>query len=156
MTQLQLATYERLARDFQSAGIFVPLLPTYAEAPTDEDQSAEAYPQDQGQPDQQQQQPQQPQVIIIREEPPGANENAEAQPNAPEEEETPLRDEGEFLLIFRDGHSERAAAFTRSGDQVVYITPDGLRQSIAVSEIDVDATQRANQERGTPLQLSSN
>lgn len=154
VTELQLATYERLARDFRSAGIFVPLLPTYAEAPADEDQSAEAYPQDQGQPDQQQQ-PQQPQVIVIREEAQNG-ENAAAQQSAPAEEEAPIRDEGEFLLIFRDGHSERAAAFTRSGDQVVYITPDGLRQSTAVSEIDVDATQRANQERGTPLQLSSN
>lgn len=156
VTQLQLATYERLARDFQSVGIFVPLLPGYAGVPTDDDQQAEAYPPDQGQADQQQQQPQQPQVIVIREGPPGANENAEAQPSVPAEEEAPIRDEGEFLLIFRDGHSERAAAFTRSGDQVVYITPDGLRQSTAVSEIDVDATQRANQERGTPLQLSSN
>lgn len=152
VTELQLATYERLARDFQSAGIFVPLLPGYAVVPTDNDQGAEAYPPDQGQPDQQQQQ----QVIIIREEPQGGNESAAEQPSAPAEEQAPLRDEGEFLLIFRDGHSERAAAFTRSGDQVVYITPDGLRQSTAISEIDMDATQRVNQERGTPLQLSSN
>jgi hypothetical protein len=158
VTELQLATYERLARDFQSAGIFVPLLPGYAAVPTDEDQDAEAYPPDQGQPDQQQPQQQQPQVIVIREEPQGGNESAaeQEQPNAPAEEQAPLRDEGEFLLIFRDGHSERAAAFTRSGDQVVYITPDGLRQSTAISEIDMDATQRVNQERGTPLQLSSN
>lgn len=159
VTELQLATYERLARDFQSAGVFVPLLPGYAAVPTDEDQEAEASPPDQGQPDQdQQQQPQaqQPQVIVIREEPQGGNESAAEQANAPGEDQAPLRDEGEFLLIFRDGHSERAAAFTRSGDQVVYITPDGLRQSTAISEIDMDATQRVNQERGTPLQLNSN
>lgn len=156
VTELQLATYERLARDFQSAGIFVPLLPTYAGVPTDDEQQAEAYPPDEGQPDQQQQGQQQPQVIIVREEAQGGNESAEAQPSAPPEEQAPVRDEGEFLLIFRDGHSERAAAFTRSGDQVVYITPDGLRQSTAISEIDMDATQRVNQERGTPLQLTSN
>lgn len=147
-TQLELATYERLQRNLRFSGIYLPLLPMYTAVPEDEDQSDEAYAQDQGQPE-----GAQPQVIIVQEEPPAADGNAKEQPSSPKEEQAPLPDEGEFLLIFRDGHSENAAAFTRSGNQVVYVTPDGMRQTVPLSEIDLEATQRTNQQRGTPLQI---
>jgi len=153
-TQMELATYERLQRDLGSSGIYIPLLPMYAAIPTGDDQGPDANaPPDQGQAGEQQQQ--QPQVIIVQEAPQPGAENSEAQQNSPAEEQAPLPDEGEFVLIFRDGRSDQAAAFTKSGDQVVYITPDGTRHAVALSEIDIEETQRVNQERGTPLQLSA-
>ncbi|HTV57631.1 MAG TPA: hypothetical protein VMJ93_02045 [Verrucomicrobiae bacterium] len=152
-TQMELATYERLQRNLQSTGIYLPLLPMYAAVPDDEGEAAADNGQDQGQippaP------PQQPQVIIVQEQPQPAAENAEPPENSSAEPQAPLPDEGEFLLIFRDGSSETAAAFTKSGDQVVYITPEGNRESVPLSELDVQETQKVNQERGTPLQLSS-
>jgi len=160
VTQLQLATFARLRRAFGSAGIYVPLLPGYAAVPED-DQTGEEYASDQGQAPVQpgEGQPQQPpaQIYILREGPDNAsaNGNANESQNAAEAEQPPLRDEGEFLLIFRDGRSDNAAAFTKSGDQVIYITPEGTRQTVALNQIDLEATQRVNQERGTPLQLST-
>jgi hypothetical protein len=38
-------------------------------------------------------------------------------------------------------------------DRIVYITRDGNRKSVLLSELDEDATVRLNQERGTPLQM---
>jgi hypothetical protein len=38
-------------------------------------------------------------------------------------------------------------------DQIVYITADGSRRTIAAADLDSDATVRINEERGTPLQL---
>jgi len=153
VTQLELATYERLQRNLQSSGIYLPLLPAYAAVPVDENQGADSYPPDQSQAAPPEAQAPPPQVIIVQEAAPTAAADSEA-PQAPQaEQQPPLRDEGEFLLIFNDGHSENAAAFTRSGNQVVYVTPDGMRQTVPVSTIDLEATQRVNQERGTPLQL---
>jgi hypothetical protein len=46
-----------------------------------------------------------------------------------------------------------AVAFTHMKDRIVYVTRDGSRRTIALSDLDGDATVRLNQERGTPLQL---
>ncbi|HUO36105.1 MAG TPA: hypothetical protein VMU43_14040 [Candidatus Acidoferrum sp.] len=153
VTQLELSTFERLRGNGSYSGLYIPLLPAYAAVPTDEDESSEAYPPDQSQGAPPSAQPQQPQVIILQEAPQAAAASTEPAQAPQAEEQQPIRDEGEFLLIFNDGHSENAAAFTRSGDQVVYVTQDGMRQTVPVSEIDLQATQRVNQERGTPLQL---
>jgi hypothetical protein len=53
----------------------------------------------------------------------------------------------------RSGQEIEAVAFTRVGDRIVYITTGGGRRTVAVREVDVDATVRLNQERGTPLQI---
>jgi hypothetical protein len=92
-----------------------------------------------------------PQVIIVQV--PAA---AAAQPaaEATTEDETPLPDQGQFVLVERDGTQLQAAAFTRSDNTIVYITPEGLRRTIMLSDLDTDATIRVNGERGTQLQLS--
>lgn len=66
----------------------------------------------------------------------------------------PLPDAGEFILVLRDGTRLSAVAFTRQKDQIVYITHDGSRRSLPVSDLDPDSTRRQNEERGTILQLS--
>jgi hypothetical protein len=70
-----------------------------------------------------------------------------------QEQSESLPDEGEFTLILRNGQEIEAVAFTRVDDRIVYITIGGGRHTVAVRELDVDATVRLNQERGTPLQI---
>jgi hypothetical protein len=69
----------------------------------------------------------------------------------PEPEAAPVPDVGSYTLILRDGSEVDAIAFTRSNDNVVYITPEGGRRTIAIQKIDVDSTLQINEDRGTPL-----
>ena len=69
------------------------------------------------------------------------------------EQSESLPDEGEFTLILRSGQEIEAVAFTRVDDRIVYITIGGGRRTVTLRELDVDATVRLNQERGTPLQI---
>jgi hypothetical protein len=82
---------------------------------------------------------------------------AGAAPRAPEhqeaEQQEPLPDVGTLTLVLRDGSRLDVVAFTMTQGQVIYITPEGRRLSIAAEIFDADATQRVNQERGTPMQL---
>jgi hypothetical protein len=101
------------------------------------------------------QQPQAQQPIIIVQQPAPAQAVVEAPADSvPAEAAAPLPDEGEFTLVLRNGKQLQAAAFTRMSEKIVYITPDGGRRTVAVGDLDSDATQRVNQERGVPLQLS--
>lgn len=98
----------------------------------------------------------QPQVIVVQV--PAAAQvqpaRTSAEPRPLEEQAPPLPDIGQFTLVMRDGTQLKAAAFTRSNDQIIYITPDGMRRTIAVTDLDADATLRLNSERGSQLQLS--
>jgi hypothetical protein len=69
------------------------------------------------------------------------------------EQQEPLPDAGTLTLVLRDGSRFDVIAFTMTQGQVIYITPEGRRLSIAAEIFDADATQRLNQERGTPMQL---
>jgi hypothetical protein len=81
-------------------------------------------------------------------------EVAEAPPFTPESEgSAPLPDEGQFTLVLHNGTQIEAVAFTHVSDKIVYITPQGGRRTIAVAEVDSNATQRVNQDRGTPIQF---
>ncbi len=82
---------------------------------------------------------------------------ASAAPRAPErqeaEQQEPLADVGTLTLVLRDGSHLDVVAFTMTQGQVVYITPEGRRLTISAEIFDADATQRVNQENGTPMQL---
>ena len=80
----------------------------------------------------------------------GANDQA---PVVEPEPAAPLPDVGSFTLVTRGGYRLEAVAFTRSNDRLVYITPDGGRRTIAVRDLDLDSTQRLNQELGTPIDI---
>jgi hypothetical protein len=99
---------------------------------------------------QQAQPQQQPQVIVVQQAPsqPAQPAYAEQQP-----EPAPLPDVGQFTLVLRNGSQIEALAFSRMKGNIVYITQDGSRKTLPLSDLDVDATVRLNQERGTPLQL---
>ena len=53
----------------------------------------------------------------------------------------------------RNGTQLQTVAFTRAKDRIVYVTTDGLRRTLALADLDTDATIRVNEERGTPLQI---
>ncbi len=90
-----------------------------------------------------------PQVIVLQQAP--------SQQTSPQSGAEPagatLPDVGQFTLILQNGKQIQAVAFTRMNDHIVYITNDGSRRTIALNEIDTNATIRLNQERGTPLEL---
>jgi hypothetical protein len=98
-----------------------------------------------------------PQIIVLQEPQPATaapQESAPATSAHVEEQAPPLRDEGQFVLVMRDGSQVQAIAFMRSRDSVVYITPDGNRRTVSLADVDSQATIRVNGERGTTLQSS--
>jgi hypothetical protein len=95
---------------------------------------------------------QQPQIIVVQPSSQGGNANdAEAEPAPAPQPKLP--DVGEFTLVFKDGKKAAAVAYTRQGDRIVYVTKDGARHSVAVDNIDLDATQRVNEASGASFQL---
>ncbi|MGH9725839.1 MAG: hypothetical protein ACRD41_12315 [Candidatus Acidiferrales bacterium] len=156
-TQMRLATAERLLRDQQGSGVFVPFFYGYggmAYAPEDQEEAAQTG--DQQAPAQAQQAP----IIIIQQAPQqngsqqGVNEAPSSEAEQPaQSNENSQPDVGAFTLVLHTGQPIQAVAFTRTRDQIVYITADGTRHAMASSELDVEATERINQERGTPVQF---
>ncbi len=134
----------------------------YDDAGNDSQQLADQQPDDQGSGGQQSDGQQQPQYIFVQQVPDprgpsGSSASRDQSQNAPEPQPSepafPLRDVGSFTLVTQAGRRLDAVAFTRSADRLVYITPDGGRRSIAFRDLDVDATQRLNTERGTPITI---
>lgn len=102
--------------------------------------------------------PQQPQqtrpVVIVLQQPASAAKPAqESAPPAAQQPSTPIPDISNFTLVMQSGKKVRAIACTRVGGQIVYITPDGARHSIAAGELNSAATQRVNEASGRQLRL---
>ena len=148
-TQWRLAIAERLARDnrgfggFFGTGGYILDGGGYAVPEDSTGESAAAAPAPQ------------PQIIVVQA-PAAANQQgaAFAPPAESQEQQPALPDVGQFTLVLRDGTKIEAIAFTRKSDSIVYITADGSRRTLAVADLDSAATERLNQERGTPLNLS--
>jgi len=106
---------------------------------------------------------QQPAPVVVVQQPALTEEVAEpaARPRHAERRESiqPVpageaqRDVGEFLLVRLDGRIVFAVAFSTQGDQLTYVTRDGVRRSLRLSDLDIDATRRMNEERGTTIHL---
>jgi hypothetical protein len=87
---------------------------------------------------------------------PAETEPTEAMRNQQQPAQTgsePLEDVGQFVLVLRSGRQVEAVAFTRTDDHIVYVTSDGFRRTLALADLDPDATIRVNEERGTPLAI---
>jgi hypothetical protein len=141
-TQAELALAERLNRGVGEPAFF---LSGYGgEAPVSYD-APDAQPQPAPQPA--------PQIIIVQ--PPAtAPASEQAGPRAEQEAAAPLPEASDFLLVLKNGAMVSAVAFTRQGDELVYVTKEGNRRTMSVSSIDTDATSKVNEARGTPLKLS--
>ena len=108
---------------------------------------------------QQEQQP--PQIIVIQQPAPAVA----AQEPAPAAQDTytgaaipapppaPVREVGELILVKRDGQILFASVFSVTGTQLHYITPEGIRHTLPLTELDTVATQEMNEARGTTLQF---
>lgn len=90
---------------------------------------------------------QRPEVIVVQA--PAQKAAAEAGPQTAQ----PVPDVGNFTLVLKDGRKIAAMAFTESGGEIVYITPDGDRHTIAASEVNDTATQQLNQDSGKELRF---
>ena len=138
VTQMQLALAERLLNETPVTPVAFPVFGGVGEAPV-------VIPQ------------QQPQVIIVQQPTPAvetvAAQALPQQMEAPEVASAALPDVGEFILVERNGSQVPAVAFTRQGDRIVYVTRQGVRRSMGITELDPDATIRMNEERGSSLQL---
>jgi len=102
----------------------------------------------------------QPQIIVIQQ-PAPVQQNADAGSNsgnspatmpAPQAE-APIPDVGNFILVRRDGRVLLASAFSVVGSQLQYVTPEGIRRTLEVSELDAAATQQMNEARGTTVEI---
>ena len=62
-------------------------------------------------------------------------------------------DVGDFIFVRKDGRILFASAFSVTGDQLRYVTPEGIRRSLPTAELDAAATQQMNEARGTTVQL---
>jgi hypothetical protein len=122
------------------------------------------YYDDQGydQPEQQtvQQSQPQPQVIVIQQPAPaqqGADSGSDtgnfSAPVPEPQAAAPIPDVGNFILVRRDGRVLFASVFSVVGTQLQYVTPEGIRHTLAVSDLDADATQQMNEARGTTVQI---
>lgn len=82
--------------------------------------------------------------------PAAAAATAPAPPPVPQQ---PVPDIGQLILVRRGGEVLMAAGFTISGDRLTYVTREGARHTFPISELDVEATQKRNDENGTTVNL---
>jgi hypothetical protein len=102
----------------------------------------------------------QPQIIVIQQPVPAQQDAASGSDaaNLPASETesqaaAPIRDVGDFILVRRDGRVLFASIFSVVGAQLQYVTPEGIRHTLAMSDLDADATQQMNEARGTTVQI---
>lgn len=102
----------------------------------------------------------QPQIIVIQQ-PVPAQQAADSGTDAgnvsasqPESEvSASIPDVGNFILVRRDGRILFASVFSVVGAQLQYVTPEGIRHTLAMADLDSDATQQMNEARGTTVQI---
>lgn len=70
-----------------------------------------------------------------------------ARPQAPAPEQT------QYVFIRRDGTIIFAVAYSWLNDRLQYVTEEGLRRTIPLNTLDLDATQQFNDQRGVPIRL---
>jgi hypothetical protein len=115
-----------------------------------------------GQTEQEAVQPSQPQPqIIVIQLPAPAQQSADSErdtgnlsaPVTESQAAVPIPDVGDFILVRRDGRILFASVFSVVGAQLQYVTPEGIRHTVAMSDLDADATQQMNEARGTTVQI---
>lgn len=102
----------------------------------------------------------QPQIIVIQQPVPQRQDTDSASdagnaagPAAEAEAAAPDPDAGNFILVRRDGRILFAAVFSVVGTQLQYVTPEGIRRTLEMVDLDADATQQMNEARGTMVQF---
>jgi len=71
---------------------------------------------------------------------------------APPRPEAPVANQPATILIFRDGHKQEVGNYAIVGNSLFDLTP-GRRQKIALEDLDLPATQKANDDLGIDFKL---
>jgi len=102
----------------------------------------------------------QPQIIVIQQPVPAqqatdsGTDAGNVSASQPESEvAASIPDVGDFILVRRDGRILFASIFSVVGAQLQYVTPEGIRHTLAMADLDSDATQQMNEARGTTVQI---
>ena len=66
--------------------------------------------------------------------------------------ETPVADQPQTVLVFRDGHQEQVQNYAVVGDVLYDLTPLHHRK-IAIADLDLKATSKQNDDLGIGFQL---
>jgi hypothetical protein len=66
---------------------------------------------------------------------------------------SPAEPIAEFIFVKRDGSTFNAVAFTLLKDKIRYVTKDGVRRTVPLDSLDLEATQKSNEERGTAIEF---
>ena len=59
----------------------------------------------------------------------------------------------EYVLVRKDGSVIHMVAFSARDARIIYVTREGLRRSVAVADLDAEATTLRNEERGAEVKL---
>jgi hypothetical protein len=135
-------------------GAFIPIFfggyPYYSDDPSSDQQDQQA-----AQPAQPQ-----PQIIVIQQPVPAqqaadsGSDTGNVSAPAPESEAAAsVPDVGDFILVRRDGRILFASIFSVVGTQILYVTPEGIRRTVAMADLDSDATEQMNEARGTTVMI---
>jgi hypothetical protein len=73
---------------------------------------------------------------------------------APDPPAAPISREPDTILIFKDGHKVQVGNYAIVGSNLFDLTP-GHRQKVALADLDVNATQKANDDQGVDFKLPS-
>ena len=83
-----------------------------------------------------------------------ANDPVPAAANVDALADPPAQDQPETVLVFKDGHQVEVANYAIVGN-TLYDLSDGRRRRIAISDLDLDATTKQNDDRGIDFQVPS-
>jgi hypothetical protein len=61
----------------------------------------------------------------------------------------------EFVFVQRDGTKFYAVAYSFLNDKLQYVTREGIRHTLAIDSLDLDATQQQNEKLGNTINLPS-
>jgi hypothetical protein len=74
--------------------------------------------------------------------------------SAPDPPAAPIAREPDTILVFKDGHKIQVGNYAIVGSNLFDLTP-GHRQKVALADVDVPATQKANDDQGVDFKLPS-
>ena len=90
-----------------------------------------------------------PKAFVPR--PPDPPQQASIDP-APDPPATPIAREPDTILVFKDGHKLQVGNYAIVGSNLFDLTP-GHRQKVALADLDVPATEKANDDQGVDFKL---
>jgi len=99
--------------------------------------------------------PQPPTARVPKPDPPKPDPPADPDPVVavtPPRPEVPIANQPSTILIFKDGHRQEVGNYAIVGNSLFDLTP-GRRQKIALDDLDLPATQKANDDLGIDFKL---